>query len=337
VLRLPPFEYRSARSLSEAVAALAGEGAAAGRPVRVVAGGTDLWPNMKRRSQRAEVVIGLLRVPELQGIGNGGPACELRIGATTTLSEIAEAATVRERYPALASAAGSVSSPVLRNMGTLGGNLCLDTRCNYYNQSEEWRRSIDYCMKEAGTICWVAPSSPRCWAVSASDCAPVLCSLGARARLASGAGERVVPVTELYRDDGIEFLTKRPDEIVVEVLLPQSAATGECRSSFRKLRRRGSIDFSVLTIAAAVWLDRGGRVKRAALHLGAVASFPKPVPDAVAALLDRPLGEATIAEAARRCRQAATPLDNTDYAAQWRSRMVEVEARAALAACAGGG
>ncbi len=332
MLRLPPFDLRSPRSLEDASAILAGELSEDGGGVRVVAGGTDLWPNMKRRHQSAKTVVSLMRVADLEGIANGGG--DLRIGATSLLEDIARNERVRCSYPALASAVASISSPLLRNMGTLGGNLCLDTRCTYYNQSEEWRRSIDYCMKEAGSVCWVAPSSAKCLAVSSGDTAPILCALGARARLASAAGERTVAVSDLFRDDGIDYLRKRPDEILVEVLLPARSDAEHCISSFRKLRRRGSIDFAVLTVATALWVDSGGVVTEAAIRLGAVASLPRAVPEAESALVGRPLGEESIREAAALCRRAATPLDNTDFTAQWRGRMVEVYAAGALRDCA---
>ena len=329
MLRLPAFRFRIARSLEEAAAILAGEGAAEGQPVRAVAGGTDLWPNMKRRHQKASTVVSLMRIPGLAGVRDraGG---ELRIGATTPLSDLAADPVVRARYPALAKAVESISSPVLRHMGTLGGNVCLDTRCTYYNQSEEWRRAIDYCMKEQGTVCWVAPGSPRCWAISASDSAPILCALGARAHLASRAGTRELPVQGLYRDDGIDYLAKRPEEIVTEIVLPAESDATRCRSSFQKLRRRGSIDFAVLDVAAAVWTDGGGAVTAARIVLGAVASLPSAATAAAAALIGRPLSAETIAAAARLARDAATPLDNTDFQAQWRGAMVERFTAAAL-------
>lgn len=340
MLRLPPFELRRPSTLAEAAAILAGAGADSGGSVRLVAGGTDLWPNMKRGVQLADTVVSLLSIPDLAGFedgtGSGSGNGELRLGATTTLNRIAASPRVRRRFPALAEAARSISTPVLRNMGTIGGNLCLDTRCNYYNQSEEWRRSVDYCMKEEGTVCWVAPSSRRCLAVAAADTAPVLCALGATARLVSVRGERQLPVAELYRDDGIEYLTKAPDEILVDVTLPPSSDAGRCRSAFLKLRRRGSIDFAVLSVAAAVWLDGGGRVRDAALWLGSVASHPRPVPAACEMLRGHALDEDLIAEAARLCRRRAMPLDNTDFTAQWRGVMVERYAAEALRRCRSG-
>ena len=347
MLRLPPFELRRPRTLAEAAAILTGEGAGegagegTGRPagatlqaarVRPVAGGTDLWPNMKRRHQSAEVVVALSGIAELRGVRANG---EVRIGATTTLAEVAAHQAVRERFPALARAVESISSPPLRNMGTIGGNVCVDTRCTYYNQTEEWRRSIDYCMKEAGTVCWVAPSSPRCWAHAASDSAPMLAALGARVRLVSAAGERTVAVADLYRDDGIDFLAKRPEELVAEVLVPASAGREHLASSFWKLRRRGSIDFAVLSVAAAVRTGAGGEVTEARIFLGAVSSRPAAAEQAAAALLGKALTAESIAEAATLARRDATPMDNTDFQAQWRGAVVPKYVEAALRECAG--
>ena len=281
-----------------------------------------------RRSRGAGKLLPYTR-SNRDAVGDG-----LRIGATTTLDRVAADPVVRERYPALADAAAGISTVALRNMGTLGGNLCLNTRCTYFGQSEEWRCSIEYCMKEKGTVCWVAPSSDRCWAISASDAAPVLAALGARVRLVSRGGERAIPVTDLYRDDGIEWLTKRPDEILAEILLPAASTDGQCRTAYRKLRRRGSIDFAALTVAAAVWTGRDGLVERASIYLGSVASCPLRAADAEAILVGRRLDNSTIAEAARAARAVATPLDNADFTAQWRSRMVEVWVKDTLAACA---
>jgi 4-hydroxybenzoyl-CoA reductase subunit beta len=330
VLRLPPFELRRASTAAEAVAVLAGEGPAA----RAVAGGTDLWPNMKRRHQSARLVVSLMTIPELRGISNGDPARDVRLGATTLLAEIERSETVRRRFPALARAVASISSPPLRNMGTIGGNVCVDTRCTYYNQTEPWRRSIDYCMKEAGTVCWVAPSSPRCWAHSASDAAPMLTALGARVVLLGPEGERDVPLASLYKDDGIDYLAKRPDELVTALLVPSAADAGRCRSAFWKLRRRGSIDFAVLSVAVALW-PLQGPVERASIVLGAVGSRPVVAEDAAKVLVGRTLDDDAIVEAARLARQAATPMDNTDFQAQWRGQMVERYTVAALREAAG--
>ncbi len=338
MLRLPAFDYIAAKSIEEAAAILAGEGtaeaAAQGHdaPVRLVAGGTDLWPNMKRRHQSAKTVVSLMEIPGLAEIRAEDPQGEIRIGATSLLSDVAAHPGIRARYPAFAEAVDSISSPPLRNMGTIGGNLCLDTRCTYYNQTEDWRRGIDYCLKEKGKTCWVATSSPKCLAHTASDAAPILQALGARVRLVSreggggggnGISERTIPIGELYRNDGIDYLTKRPEEILTEILLPGEADAGHCRSAFWKLRRRGSIDFAVLSAAVAVWMDGGGVVTKANIVLGAVASAPSVAEEAGAALVGKKLTEESIAEAAGLARKVATPFDNTDFQAQWRGGMVE--------------
>ena len=327
MMRLPVFRLHRPESLSDALELLESSKV----ETRLVAGGTDLWPNMKRRHQSAEVVVSLQRVAELSGVRqevDGG----LRIGAMTTLAEVAANSEVRSAYPALSRAVASISSPAIRNMATLGGNLCLDTRCTYYNQNEEWRRSIDFCLKEGGSTCWVAPQSKRCWAVSSSDAAPVLCALGARVRLVSRTGKREILLAELYSDDGADYLAKRPDEVLVEVVLPPP--TGIVMS-FWKLRRRGSIDFAVLTVTGAVRRDPDGVVSEAAVWLGAVASAPMRSEAAEAILLGKVLSAEVIADAAKAARKVATPLDNTDFTLQWRSKMVVHYVEAALREIAG--
>ncbi|HEY5622864.1 MAG TPA: FAD binding domain-containing protein [Gammaproteobacteria bacterium] len=321
MLRLPPTRLESPATVEAAAEALA-----AG--ARLVAGGTDLWPNMKRRHQKAETVVNLLGVPGLDAID--ASAGDARIGATATLADIIRDDAVRQRFPALARALASISSPPLRNMGTIGGNLCVDTRYTYYNQTEEWRRSIDYCLKEEGTICWVATKSPRCWAHSASDSAPVLCALDARVKLVSTRGEREIPLAEMYVDDGIDYLSKRPDEILTEITIPESSDAHHCRSTFWKLRRRGSIDFATMSVAAAVWFDADAGVSRAAMYLGAVGSAPMPVAEAQGIVAGDALTEERIAEIAKAAHKIAQPMDNTDFAASWRGKVAEQYAAAAL-------
>src|SRR5919206_1608230 len=214
MLRLPQFQYLAPRTLEEAAALLAEHGPRA----MLVAGGTDLFPNMKRRQQEPAVVIGLRGVRGLRGVQDT-PDGGLRVGAMATLHELASAL-LQGRYPALATAAGLVSTPHLRRMGTLGGNLCLDTRCTYYDQTYHWRKSVDFCKKKDGDICWVAPGSARCWAVSSSDTAPVAVALGARFSLVSATGSRTVDAADFFRDDGILYLTRRPDEILAQVEVP---------------------------------------------------------------------------------------------------------------------
>jgi len=211
-------------------------------------------------------------------------------------------------------------------MGTLGGNVCVDTRCNYYNQSFAWRKAIGFCMKKDGDICLVAPGSPRCWAVSSSDTAPVLWSLGATVRLVGASGERTIPLSALYRDDGIEYLAKRRDEILAEILLPPVEGWS---SIYLKLRRRGSFDFPVLGVAVAARMD-GDRVRDARIVLGAVASLPREAKAAAAALVGERLTPDLITRVADLAAGPSKPLDNTDYAHFYRKRMTRVFVARAL-------
>ncbi|HEY3280369.1 MAG TPA: FAD binding domain-containing protein [Gemmatimonadales bacterium] len=317
MLRLPSFTYRRPQTLAEALRMKAD----AGPDAMYVAGGTDLYPNMKRRHQEPRTVISLM------GIGDLRRRDRTVLGAGVTLTALAGS----DAPEAVRHAAALVSTPLLRNMGTLGGNLCLDTRCNYYNQSYEWRKAIDFCMKKDGAICWVAPSSPRCWAVSSSDIAPVMVAIGAEYRLVGPQGERVVPAGRFYHNDGINYLTKQPDEILVDVRLP---AEGGWDAVYHKLRRRGSFDFPVLGVAA--WIQwgsgkgDGGRVVDAKIVLGGVASYPQEVPEAAAALKDAALTDEAIAAAAEAAYRPSKPMDNTDFDLSWRKQMTRVWVTRAL-------
>ena len=323
MLRLPDFDYHVPKTVDEAVAMRADHGPDA----MFVAGGTDLYPNMKRRQQTPRTVIGLGRLAALRSI-EGEPSSGLRVGASVTLTELAEHPVVRAAYPAVAHAAETISTPLLRNMGTIGGNLLLDTRCNYYDQTFEWRRSIDFCMKKDGEICWVAPSSPKCWAVNSSDEAPLMVALGAKLRFVSAEGERLVAARDLYQKDGIDYLTKRPDELLVDVHLP---ATNGWRATYVKLRRRGSFDFPVLGVAARIKTAADGAVSEAAVVLGAVSPSPTLVEEAAERLVGRPLTDESIAEAAEIAQHLARPLDNTDFLPHWRKQVVAVYVTRALA------
>src|SRR5262245_35117663 len=326
MMRLPPFTYLAPVSAPDAVKLMTDHGPRA----MLVAGGTDLYPNMKRRQFEPSVLVGLRGIKELVGV-RGDARAGITIGSGTTLTRTAHHAEIARHYPALATAAGLVSTPQLRNMGTLGGNVCVDTRCNYYNQSYQWRKAVNFCMKKDGEICLVAPGSPRCWAVSSSDTAPVLWSLGAKVRLVGPAGERVIPITALYQDDGIAYLSKRSEEIVTEILLPPADGM---RSVYLKLRRRGSFDFPVLGVAAALEMD-GDTVRRARIVLGAVASLPREAAEAGALLSGRRLTAEVIDEAAALAARPSKPLDNTDLTHPYRKKMTRVYVARALRRLAG--
>ena len=310
MMRLPYFEYRAPRSVREAADMLASAPGSA----MLVAGGTDLLPNMKRRQQVPSTLIGLRQIGELKEIANGDG---LRVGAGVTLTTLVHDARV-QAYTGLWQAAAQVATPHLRNMGTIGGNICLDTRCNYYDQNYEWRKAIDFCMKKDGETCWVATASPRCLAVSSTDTAPALIALGATASLVSANGRRTIPVADLYRNDGIHYLTRQPNEILEAIHLPPLDGW---RSTYWKLRRRGAFDFPVLSVAAAVKLAADGTVEAARIVLGAVASRPVETPDAAALLVGGPLGDAEIARVADAAARPARPMDNTDFSLVWRKRV----------------
>jgi 4-hydroxybenzoyl-CoA reductase subunit beta len=321
MLRLPEFRYLSARSVDEAATLLAEHGPSA----MVVAGGTDLYPNMKRRQQEPAVVIGLRGIADLRGISSVDG--HIRIGPTASLQSVATHPSVRQQLSALATAAELVSTPHLRRMGTLGGNLCLDTRCTYYDQNYHWRKSIDFCMKKDGAICWVAPNSRRCWAVSSSDTAPVAVALRARLTLSSASGSRSVDAADFFRDDGIDYLTRRSDEILSSVEVPLHPGW---QMTYQKLRRRGSFDFPILGVAAAA-RSEDGLVQDIRLVLGAVGSAPADQSAAAQLLIgQRPSLEA-IKSVAAEAYKAAHPLDNTDLNYAWRKKMARVYVERALA------
>jgi 4-hydroxybenzoyl-CoA reductase subunit beta len=296
MMRLPWFEHRAPQSVQEAARILAGEGPGA----MLIAGGTDLLPNMKRRHQAPKVLVsikGLLRT--------NGQA----VGAGTTLTEIVNN---KELPLGLRQAAHQVATVHLRNMGTIGGNLCLDTRCNYYNQNYEWRKAIDFCLKKDGDICWVATASKRCVAASSTDCAPALMALGAQVKLLSVREERTLALEDLYNNDGIDYLKRRADEILTEVRIPAGF-----KSTYWKLRRRGAFDFPVLGVGAAVRFS-GDVVEEARIALGAVASRPFLAEKANGFLKGKTLSDEVIEEASRLVASRAKPLDNADLDLYWR-------------------
>jgi 4-hydroxybenzoyl-CoA reductase subunit beta len=322
MMRLPRFRFVTPRSLGEAVDILA---ASAPGDAMILAGGTDLIPNMKRRQQTPGTLVGLRGIDELRTVRNGDG---LTIAAGVTLTELIRALQHHghDGYSGLRQAVTQVATPHLRNMGTIGGNLCLDTRCNYYDQNYEWRKAIHFCMKKDGETCWVAPSSDRCLAVSSTDSAPALLSLGASVELRHAEGSRQVPLRTLYVNDGIDYMARKPTEILTAVRLPRLAGW---RSTYWKLRRRGSFDFPVLSVAAAAKFSPDHAIEEVRVVLGAVASCPVEA-DVRRLLAGHPLSDERIHEAAGVAAQPARPMDNTDFALVWRKRMVNTLVTCAL-------
>ncbi len=332
MLRLPRFQLHTPATVHDAALLLREHRAAeqdaatSGTPgiaVMLVAGGTDLFPNMKRRQFMPTTLIALGKaLPRTIHNGKG-----LSIGAGATLTTVANDARVRDGYRALAESAVSISTPQLRNMGTLGGNLCLDTRCNWYDQSLFWRTAEGMCMKtDPSVVCRVAPSSPRCLAVASADTVPALLALGASVRVFNADGERMLALADLYRDDGIDHLTIGRDDIVTEIVLPPADGW---RSTYLKLRDRGSFDFPIVGLAAAVRMD-GDVVRDARIGMTAVGSRPVLVEAAAAALIGSKLEDDAISAAADAAHKVARPLDNTSGTIAQRKKTVPVFATRAL-------
>ncbi len=321
-MRLPTFQYRAPKNVREAVRILAGEGPMA----QVVAGGTDLYPNMKRRQVEPGTVVGLREVRGLRGQRWRGGT--FRIGPLETLRSLERDARVRKNLKGLHEAVASISTPILRNMGTIGGNVCLDTRCFYLNQNFEWRRAIHHCLKCGGDTCWTAPGGDRCWAVNSSDTVPVLIALGATFKLMGPRGPREITAEEMFLvTDGREWLGKKPDEILTDILIPKQ---GKARSTYVKVRRRDAFDFPVLGVAARI--EGNGRVERADLVLNAVGPAPVRCSEAEKALVGRPLTDDVIEEASELASRVAKPLDNTDFMPSYRKKMIRVHVARALVA-----
>jgi 4-hydroxybenzoyl-CoA reductase subunit beta len=332
MLRLPRFELRQPRSLDEAVQALAQSPGA-----MLLAGGTDLLPNMKHELFTPPVVVSLGRVEELRGVRREADGT-LAIGAMTTLVDVAESALVRAHAPALAQAASLVAGPQLRRRGTLGGNVLLDTRCQYYNQTYFWRQALGFCLKKDGTACHVVAGGARCVAAASADTAPALMTLSARLDLVGPQGRRQVALDDFFVADGIRNHRLGAGEILAAVRVPPRGRGH--RGAYGKLRERGSIDFPLLGVAVRLDLDDEARVADADVVVTALAARPRRV-TGVAALLrgQRAEGEAFEAQAravaqtaARQCRA----LPNVPGDEHWRSEMVPVYVRRTLHAAAAG-
>ncbi len=317
MLRLPPLDHVAPADLDEVVQVLGTDGAV------LEAGGTDLIPNLKRRQYpEARTIVSLRRIPGMKGIEVGDDG-SVRLGALTTLAEVVGDDRVP---PVVREAAAVVASPQLRNRGTVGGNLCVDTRCHWLNVPDTWRQAAEPCLKAGGDVCWVAPAKKICWAVSSSDLAPVMVALGAEVSLVGPAGKRSVAAADLYRDDGMDHLAKDPAEVITGVTIPPLDGV---QAGYRKLRRRGSIDFPILGVAAALRFDAEGCTS-ARIVLGAVSSAPVRATAAEEVLVAEPWSAATIERAGELAGKAVRPMSNTDLTSRYRKRMVPVFVRRLL-------
>ena len=321
MLRLHSYRYHRPAALADALALLAEHGPTA----MVMAGGTDLMPNMKHRLFTPDHVVALKGVAELRGIEEREG--ELRLGAAETLAAVSRSALVRAWLPALARAAGLVAGPQLRNMGTIGGNICLDTRCTYYNQTEFWRSALGFCLKKDGTVCHVTKVGRKCVAAHSADTPPVLMTLGAVLDLASPRGTRTVPVADFFVADGVRNTVRAADEVVTSVRAPLPGPGS--RAGFEKLRQRGAIDFPLLNVAVALELE-GDVVASLRVVVSALGARPRFIGGLEKLAGERP--DAALLEAvARRALDQAHPLENITVDTEWRRAMVPVLVRRALA------
>jgi 4-hydroxybenzoyl-CoA reductase subunit beta len=321
VLRLQPFTYHRPRSLGEALELLdtwAGN-------VLPIAGGTDLMPNMKHRLFSPGHLVALRQLRELRGIDIREG--HLVIGAAETLNTIAHHPLVMQHAPSLARAAGLVAGPQLRMMGTIGGNICLDTRCTYYNQTFFWRQALGYCLKKDGAVCHVTQTGKKCVAAHSADSAPVLMTLGASVELAGNA-LRTIPVSEFFVADGIHNTVRRADEILLRVHVPLPPPG--MRASFRKLRQRNAIDFPLLNVAVAARLQPEDVVETIDIVVSALGAKPRALTGLDRIAHGRKLDDQVIETLAQRAFQQCHPLTNIIVDPDWRRAMVTVYVRRAL-------
>ncbi|HSB77040.1 MAG TPA: FAD binding domain-containing protein [Terriglobales bacterium] len=321
-MSLPEFKLLRPRTVAEAIAFLAAHAPG----VQVLAGGTDLIPSLRQKLFAPRYVLDIRGMRELRGIRattSGG----VEIGALTTLTELEHSALLRQHYPVLAEAAAAVASPILRNMGTLGGNICLDTRCLWYNQSLAWRKGCGFCIKKDGNICHVAPGGDTCWAAFSADTPPALLCLHAEIEIAGPGGTRRIPLNDFYTGVGDNFRKLANNELVTRIFLPPSSA--EWQGAYRKLRIRGSIDYPLAGVAVALRRSNGG-VEDARLALTAVNAAPILVKGIREALAGREMDDAAVERAAELAARSAKPLTTSALTPEYRREMIRVFTRRAL-------
>jgi 4-hydroxybenzoyl-CoA reductase subunit beta len=322
MLTLPPLQLHKPETVEEAVKLLGElEGA------RVLAGGTDLVPNLKYGMYETGQLVALRGLSrELRYVRE--EEGELRLGALCTVDQVATDERVRALFPALSDAASQIAGPQLRRMGTLGGNLCLDTRCVYINQSHFWRQALGYCLKKDGTVCHVVAGGMRCVAAASNDTAPVLVALGASVVTVSPRGRRVIPIEEFYVADGVKNTQLEPDELLVEVRLPLAASM--LLQAYGKLRLRNAIDFPALNLGVALCVEQGKLVS-ARLCIGAIAARPALIRN-VETLAGFEVGDgrALGAELGKRAQKQCKPLTNIGVDPIWRREVLPVLVRRAV-------
>jgi len=323
-LSLPQFKLLRPRTLDDARSLLAKHSNA-----RIVAGGTDLIPSMRQKLFEPLYVLDIRRIAELKGIRQQGSGVE--IGALTSLTTIEHSDLLRRRYPVLTEAAATVASPLLRNMGTIGGNICLDTRCLWYNQSLTWRKGCGFCIKKDGDLCHVAPGGSKCWAAFSGDTPPALLCLNAEIEIANADGLKRMPIRDFYTNDGVAYRNLQPNELVTRVFLPESSA--DYRGVYRKLRVRGSIDYPLAGIAV-VMKRSNGHIADARVAVTAVNPAPLLVKGASELLAGKVVDEALAEAVGNLARKTAKPLTTSALTPEYRREMIRVFTKRAVLAAA---
>lgn len=327
-----PFRLARPRSVEEAVRVLAEHGPAA----MVLAGGTDAVPNLQMRLFAPRVVVDIKAIHALHGI-EFSQQKGLRIGANTTLTQIVNSPLLREKFPVLTSAVGTIAGPLQRNMGTIGGNLCLETRCLWYNQSYFWRKSLGGCLKHpmanphaahAETLCHVAPGGKRCWAVWSGDSAPALLTLEAEVEIASARGTRRIPLKDFYRNDGMDRIALGKDELLTAVHV--AARMAGRHGTYQKLRIRSSIDYPLAGVAVAMDVGRDGICREARVAVNAVNPAPLLIGEAAHALVGRAYSPELVEQVAQAAIRTGKPLTTSASTPVYRRDMLKVFTRRAL-------
>ena len=320
-MTLPEFQLLRPRKLEEALEHLDRYRGA----IQILAGGTDLVPSMRQRLFTPRYVLDLKGLRDLRYVRNGAG---LEIGALTTVADVADSPEVSKSFAVLAAAAATIASPVLRTMGTLGGNLCLDTRCLWYNQSAFWRKSCNFCLKKDGDVCHVAPGGQRCWAVFSGDTAPALLALDAEVEIASPRGVRRIALADFYTGDGMNRMKLAGDEILTRVIVPPSAAGR--RGAYLKFRLRNSIDYPLAGVAVTLKLGAGGVCEQGAVALTALNPKPLVVPGSREALAGAKLNDELLDRLASLAARAMKPLTTSSSTPDYRREIAKVFVRRAV-------
>jgi 4-hydroxybenzoyl-CoA reductase subunit beta len=326
-MSLPSFKLLRPHTVQEAVGYLARY---AGK-LAIVAGGTDIIPSMKQRLFEPEYLLDVRAIEELNRI-KVVPGMGVEIGALTSLSTVEDSGYIQRNYPVLHEAVKTVASPILRNMGTLGGNICLDTRCVWYNQSLTWRKSCGFCIKKDGDLCHVAPGGKKCWAAFSGDTPPALLCLNAELEIAGPQGFRRVLLKDFYTNEGEARMKLANSELLTRVFLPE--ASSGWRGAYMKLRVRGSIDYPLAGVAVAL-KKPNGVIEDARVAITAVNPAPFLVPDAPHALMGKPLSEHAATVVGELAARVAKPLTTSGLTPEYRREMIRVFAKRAVMRAAG--